>query len=62
MPIYAYQAKKPEASCEKCKGGFDLRQIRLYNAHQLAKSKKAGSAADTGAGGSVSVNSGKEDA
>ena len=43
-------------------GGFDLRQIRLYNAHQLAKSKKAGSAADTGAGGSVSVNSGKEDA
>ena len=26
MPIYAYQAKKPEASCEKCKGGFDLRQ------------------------------------
>ena len=26
MPIYAYQAKEPEASCEKCKGGFDLRQ------------------------------------
>ena len=26
MPIYAYQAKKPEASCEKCKDGFDLRQ------------------------------------
>ena len=26
MPIYAYQAKNPETSCEKCKEGFDLRQ------------------------------------
>ena len=26
MPFYAYQAVKPEPSCEKCRKGFDLRQ------------------------------------
>lgn len=42
MPIYVYEAKDPGRSCEKCAGGFEIRQS--LDESRLEKCPSCGSA------------------